>query len=465
MNSNLRVLVTSDDRSLLREAAYLLEEFGYEPVCHADAAAALRWRGAAGCHFLIVDHDALAGDYDQIEYAKRRRDADYLQVYLLCSDLSAVDVESAVESGVDDFLQKPLNNGEVLARLRAGARHTEFQHRSCRQQWHDPLTGLASRTALLEQLQKQTGVGRRARPITMAVLELDLFDNFVAMHGQDLGNEVLCTVGRLMDDACTAGQIAARLRGGRFAVLLVDHSLEKAAKWAEQLRHAIGELELARLAPLEHVTASVGLSAAEEHLSPLQVIERAEAALAEAHRCGRNCLVTCGEFAEERAAWNTLVQSGNPFESTLARDVMTPLTLTLHAEDSLATAAELFEQTMLDWLPVADERDRWTGLVERRAVVDSPPQGDGGATLVKMLASTDVAQLPDSAAFSSVMDCFVRAEEPVVVITRGGRPAGYIGREQFLGLVRPMSPDMFTVADDEFSTSTEFLVVPDLVPL
>ena len=55
MTANLRVLVVSTDRALLRQFNYLLDEFGYEPVCYADPA--LASGHAVNCDFLIIDHD------------------------------------------------------------------------------------------------------------------------------------------------------------------------------------------------------------------------------------------------------------------------------------------------------------------------------------------------------------------------------------------------------------------------
>ena len=81
----------------MRQTAYLLDEFGYESVCYADVALALNSRNAGQCDFLIVDHDSLES-LAQIEYLKRRRDRDHLQVYLLQRDTGEIDIELAVES-------------------------------------------------------------------------------------------------------------------------------------------------------------------------------------------------------------------------------------------------------------------------------------------------------------------------------------------------------------------------------
>ncbi len=455
--ANLRVLVASSDRQLLRQSALLLGQFGYEGICCADVPAALSAIGSVGCDFLIVDHDSLGHELPLVEMAKRRREAQHVHVFLLYSDLHNVDVEAAMESGVDDFLRKPLSNGEVLARLRAGARYWEFERRSRRQQWRDPLTGLATRGALLEHLDRQLPRRGRARRIALAIFDLDLFEHVAAEQGADASDEVERAVARAINAAGSAGQLAVRLSAGHFAVLLPDHSAEKASKWAEQVRHDIGELQLDSHAAGVSITASAGLAAADEPTTPAEFLGRAEAALEEAQDSGRNCLAVSGQFADERKAWTDLMQSGNPFRATLARDVMTPFTLHLHEEDTVAAAAALHAQSKLQWLPVTDPRGRLSGMVECRRLDDE----DAGASVAEVMVA-DLAQLSDGATFNAVMDCFVQQEEPVVVILRDDQPDGFIAREQFLALVRPVSADMFFRDDEEYSAGTEFLVVPDL---
>lgn len=456
-SANLRVLVASSDRQLLRQSALLLDQFGYEGICCAEIPAALASIGSVGCDFLIVDHDSLGQDFALLESARRRREAQHVHVCLLYSDLKDVDVEAAMESGVDDFLRKPLSNGEVLARLRAGARYWEFERRSRRQQWRDPLTGLATRGALLEHLKRQLPQRGRARRIALAIFDLDLFEHIAATLGAQASDEIERSVARLVDKASSSGQIAVRLSAGHFAVLLPDHSADKAAKWAEQVRHEISELEFSALEEGDHITVSAGLAAADEPTTPAEVLGRAEEALKEAQDSGRNCLATSGQFADERRAWAELMQSGNPFRATLARDVMTPFTLHLREDETVAAAAALHAQSKLDWLPVLDPRGRLSGMVECRRLADE----DGVAAAAEVMIA-DLAQLSDDATFNAVMDCFVQQEEPVVVILRGGHPDGFIAREQFLALVRPVSADMFFREDEEYSAGTEFLLVPDL---
>jgi predicted transcriptional regulator len=142
---------------------------------------------------------------------------------------------------------------------------------------------------------------------------------------------------------------------------------------------------------------------------------------------------------------------------------MTPLTLTLRPSDTLADSLALFAQSKLEWLPVLDDRGRLTGMLERNKLADVEPASPRAAQAVEIWMTRDVPHLDGDATFAAVMDKFVREEQPVLAVTNGVRPAGFIAHEQFLALVRPVSADMFADEDESFSSHTDYLVVPDVV--
>jgi predicted transcriptional regulator len=155
------------------------------------------------------------------------------------------------------------------------------------------------------------------------------------------------------------------------------------------------------------------------------------------------------------------MHAGNPFRTTLARDVMTPLTLTLRLTDTLADALALFAQSKLEWLAVLDDRGRFVGMLDRTKVADVETASPRAAQPVENWMSRDVPQLDATAPFAELMDKFVREEEPVLAVACAGRPLGFIAHEQFLALVRPVSLDMFADETDRDASGSDYLVVPD----
>jgi diguanylate cyclase (GGDEF)-like protein len=147
----------------------------------------------------------------------------------------------------------------------------------------DGLTGLLNHRAFHEHLR---AAGDRATATTdMAVLMLDL-DHFKAVndcHGHVVGDGVLRAVTAAILASIRADDVAARLGGEEFAVLLPDATPEVAGEVAERVRQAVGAI----VDPVP-VTASIGLSCGRGDTSGADLLERADGALYAAKRQGRN---------------------------------------------------------------------------------------------------------------------------------------------------------------------------------
>ncbi len=459
----LDVLLASKDRSLLRHLSFLLTEFGYKVTACADFDAALQALQATTFDFFLVEDAALSDNFQQIAQLKQSEDAKHLHVLLFCEDDEEIDIVAAFESGVDDFLRKPVSAGEVLARLRAAARYCEFERRFRQQRWEDSVTGLWSRQAFTDRLDAELKKSGKARNLALVLVDMDLFGRVNNLYGHDAGNAVLREVGAVLQENCLPGQFVARLHDDCFAVLLPDHSIDKAAKLAEKLRGAIDSLEFATVAPNLSVTASLGVVACHaEHDTPDNALQRGRQAVDDAKQSGRNCAVCYGQFDEERRVWKQTIASGNPFECCVARDVMTPFSLLLRGTDTIAFAEALFAQTQLEVLPVLDIHARFIGLVERERIRESIKGKNRSAQSIEILMTKGVPTLADDAPFEMVIEQFIRDDQSQLVVTKHQRPLGYIARERFLALVKPVEAEWFT-ADGGFSMGTDYLVVPDLV--
>lgn len=453
----LKVFVASPDRGLLRQLSLTLEEFGYAVATSSSLAVSIQAAQVLDLDFLIVDEDILAGNCRQLHELTQRPDGRPIHTLLLTGNASASDIEAAFELGCGDFLKKPINRGELLARMRSGARFREFRRRAARHASHDSLTGLRTGQSLAARLQRELDRGGDGSGVIL--LELDFLERINAHFGDALGNEVLRAVAVLIKENGTQ-PLAARIGSNRFALLRPDSQLDQTMQWAARLREAIAELDLSHLETNLAITASCGVAAGSGESDTAEtLLENAQRALADAKRSGGDCVAAAGQFDEEHAAWRDLVESGNPFHSTVARDVMTPFTLTIGQGASVAEALALFEQSQLEWLPVLDEQSNLAGMLDhaRARTASNDP-----SRLVEQLMTTDVPRLSESAPFASVMERFVRDGEPLLVIARGQQPKGYVARMQFLALVRPVTADIFAAAP-EGTGAGQSLVVPDLV--
>jgi diguanylate cyclase (GGDEF)-like protein len=176
---------------------------------------------------------------------------------------------------------------------REGSRHKlERVLREAREQARtDPLTRLDNRRSLEEFLQRAwTRARRGARPLAVVMIDLDHFKSVNDRFGHDAGDRVLTGVARLLQAQVRAGDMACRLGGEEFALVLPDATLDAAQRRAGELQAAIRALELRHQGrPLGGITASFGIALFPDHASdPEALLLAADRALYEAKAAGRD---------------------------------------------------------------------------------------------------------------------------------------------------------------------------------
>ena len=123
----------------------------------------------------------------------------------------------------------------------------------------DGLTGLPNRRAFEESLRRMVAqAGRTASPLAAVALDLDHFKSINDAHGHALGDEVLAGVGALLTSVLRTTDVAARIGGEEFVLLLPDTSRDGALVICDRVRAGIEALEFAGLE--RRVTASLGVA-------------------------------------------------------------------------------------------------------------------------------------------------------------------------------------------------------------
>ena len=170
-----------------------------------------------------------------------------------------------------------------LARQREG-----LQARMARMARTDVLTGLPNRRAWEEELPREIQRAKRSgRPLCAALLDLDHFKQFNDLHGHQAGDDHLREAARVWRQRLRTTDLLARHGGEEFAVLLTGTGLAEAKDVIEALRDA---------APREE-TVSAGVAEWSEAETGRQLMARADLALYEAKRGGRDRTVTASEPA------------------------------------------------------------------------------------------------------------------------------------------------------------------------
>ena len=164
----------------------------------------------------------------------------------------------------------------------------------------DQLTGLGNRRWLTERIAiEQTRAEREKAPISVVLFDLDHFKNINDSHGHDVGDKVLMAVGEVIRDNLRRYDLAARIGGEEFCLVLPKTRANEAAAIAERFRAQFEKLWIEPLRP-GRVTASFGIYEATPADSMQAMLLQADRSLYRAKETGRNRVHSAGWPAESR---------------------------------------------------------------------------------------------------------------------------------------------------------------------
>lgn len=193
---------------------------------------------------------------------------------------------------------------DVTARRKAEQNLRIAQEELVRQAHTDYLTGLHNRRFFMQRLQEECErVRRHGSNLSVLLFDLDHFKQVNDRHGHDIGDRVLKRVADVSTDIKRITDVAARIGGEEFALLLPETDQRGAVQLAQRLREAVAELHIKELnaasgdsAERFSVTTSVGVATVGDRSHDIDnVLNYADEALYKAKSSGRNA-VCCAEI-------------------------------------------------------------------------------------------------------------------------------------------------------------------------
>ena len=157
----------------------------------------------------------------------------------------------------------------------------------------DHLTGLANRRRLDTELERLGG----DRPLALAVTDLDDFKRVNDTFGHHVGDVVLQRVAGVLREVSRRGDVAARMGGEEFVLLMPGTTAEEAVARCERLRRQVAALSFDDVVPGLRVTTSTGVAVAGPGGTCEDLLHRADALLYEAKRSGKDRVVGAGRTA------------------------------------------------------------------------------------------------------------------------------------------------------------------------
>lgn len=252
-------------------------------------------------------------DVDGLRVASRLRTAKetrLIPILMIAAHENRDRLVKAMDIGVNDYLVRPIDALELVARVRTQIRRKRFAdtlrdnlHMSIKLATTDSVTGLYNRHYMTSQLTSLVETSRaNNKPLSLAILDLDKFKLVNDTHGHTAGDEVLAEFAKRISQSVRGIDLAARYGGEEFVVIMPDTPLDIAAKVGERLRATTADAKFAvsSNAGSIAVTVSIGIAQLDPNDQDITAfLERADESLYDAKHHGRNqvCLAQPSQAA------------------------------------------------------------------------------------------------------------------------------------------------------------------------
>ncbi|MFK5971489.1 MAG: diguanylate cyclase [Candidatus Marithrix sp.] len=279
-----KILIVDDNNSLRKMLRLNLVKAKYETFEAENGTTALKQ--VKNCIPDVILLDVMMPGMTGFEVCKELRNNpknSVIYIIMLTAMADSSDKITGLDIGADDYLIKPFEIEELLARIRVGIR-------SCQDKRHaimDTLTQLYNRHFFDVHLIKEINRALRyQRKLSLIMLDIDHFKQVNDTYGHDVGDLVLTELAIILNDHCRQSDIPIRWGGEEFIILLPETDKQGAKKLAERIRCAIETYDFTIAG---HQTASFGVAILVDDYQTL--IKRADEALYKAKENGRNIVI------------------------------------------------------------------------------------------------------------------------------------------------------------------------------
>ena len=293
------IAVVDDDAAIRRLVRLFLHRSGYETIeCTTGEEAR---EALFNQHWDLAILDRRLPDLDGVVLAhelKSNPDFRARYVIMLTGEDEQEDKIEGLELGADDYITKPFQSPELMARIRAGKRIVDLQKELMETNRRlellsitDGLTKLHNHRYFQDELARAFEESQRyQRPLSLAMIDIDFFKKVNDTYGHAVGDEVLKGAARLFRDSVRSTDLVARYGGEEFAVMMPETTLPDAITFAEKIRALVESTPFPTQAGDLKLTVSIGVASVPltRIHAPKELIVAADKALYRAKKSGRN---------------------------------------------------------------------------------------------------------------------------------------------------------------------------------
>jgi len=440
----LRIVIVSPDLGVLHDLSWMLSAVGYSVATSKDIGAHALWRRFCDVDFVVLDGRSVSHPTDAT--FGHESDNPIYRIFLY-DPSAAVDFASWFAAGANDAVRVPVSRGELLARIRTGARMLEFERRMRRQSTRSSLPRMYSKHGLLRALKNLAADGSVVLGHTLLTTSIDLFHGLCREEGQSAARSLVAALATTIEQTVATDAIAAYVGDGTFHVVLRGQTSAAARTLAERISKGFCDAQ-SNCAAGARFSLSTAIVAWQIGVTPPQLLTQGEETLAIARQSGGDCTLEHNAYSKEIAAWQNELTGGSPFGNLTAQDIMEPFALVLqHSSDNSAMVSTLRRSGVPVW-PYVDGEGKLVGVgspeLPTGAIVRVGSNGEPGHPITSPVTIENKATFPEIYETFSTQGCL----EMVVVADRC--PIGYLTLDGFFSLIEPI--DSTTYSGDEPAT-------------
>lgn len=320
------IYIVEDSKLYLAFVSKILHNHGYRVESAENAAEALSYLEYNRPDIILLD--IVLPDLSGIEICKRIRsnpDMKDIPVIFLTAKTSPENIEEGLRAGGSDYLTKPINEAELLARtdnhyrfkksndqlkemneeLRKANETISKKNEELRAAMlqlekyatTDPLTGLYNRRYILNKINDEIiRYKRTKKPFSFVICDIDHFKKINDAYGHDAGDLFLCEISNIMKSLIREQDTIARWGGEEYLILLPETDLIGASIVAEKIRYAVEQsLLITDLFEIQS-TLTLGVSQYDEKIDMNANIKNADIALYQGKTSGKNKIILFQEM-------------------------------------------------------------------------------------------------------------------------------------------------------------------------
>ncbi len=317
----MSILIVDDNNQNLQVLAGILEGCGYDTGYAMSGMQAIKYVELEKPDLILLD--VMMPEMDGYETCVRlKANPDYadIPIIFLTARIDITDIVKGFEAGGQDYITKPFNTAELKSRvkthldlkktrdellrsieeLRTAKDMIEQQNAKLnammasldKQSRTDSLTGLCNRRCMMDRLMREEKKESGQDPVFALVMgDIDYFKSVNDTYGHLAGDQVLVTIAEIMQAVVRGGDLVCRWGGEEFLILFAGESAPQASGLTERIRDEVARKIFSTHHAVFHLTMTFGITAyrADDTLDIL--INRADQALYEGKRAGRNRIV------------------------------------------------------------------------------------------------------------------------------------------------------------------------------